>query len=130
MAITLQRFLEKKKCKNVDLVMETLQKFWEEKIKDDKARTTLMSVFHSNDIVDRVEELYARENTKWDEIHKTLRLKTDPRWEKINQMVKLVEGGKCPYDKSELRALPKRQYCQVCDRIYLIPSPSIESGNE
>lgn len=71
--------------------------------------------------IDLAEESYCQEFTEYDLIFQTPRLKTDPKWPKILEMVDDVRRtGKCPFCGEKMIAFDGRQICKPCDRAFAI----------
>lgn len=120
--LTVKTYLTKKRFKE-EVIVEVeriLGLFWRHNMSPEDARSSLMDLLKISAYVDKVEHLYAKNNTAYDPVNRTLRLKDDPLWPKIEKDVELIKKGECPYCHSSLESLTvDRQFCRACDKFYL-----------
>ena len=116
----------KMKPENAKKIVAILEEFWKNgNVNCDHYRDELKKITSSHSLIELAEE-YCREFTEYDEIFRTPRLKSDPNWPKINQMIEDVHRtGKCPFCSQKMVAIDNRQICRLCDRPFGIKKKAV-----
>lgn len=113
---------QKMKPENAKKLVEILEEFWAHGNTNlDHYRKRLKGVTSRTNLIEQAEELYCQEFTDYDLIFNTPRLKNDPLWPVLLQMVEDIHHtGKCPFCTNRMVPFDGRQICRPCSRVFSI----------
>jgi hypothetical protein len=108
------------KPENAKKLVDILEEFWKnDNTRHDYYRSQMKAVTIKLSVIALAEESYCEEFADYDFIFRRPRLKTDPLWPRILQMVADVHHtGKCPFCDEKMLAMDGRQICTPCDRAF------------
>lgn len=125
MPLTLRQSLEKRlDGEQVEEVLSILNKHWQGEYANDlfcvMNRKKLVDLVGTKELADRVEEVYAKENTRFDRIYNFPRLNTDVRWGVVDVMVKKMDETKeCPFCNRLMDTSMSGAFrCRPCSKVF------------
>lgn len=112
---------------NAAKLVSILSEFWANGNSNcDHYHDELRQVTASAAIIETAESSFCAEFTDYDVVFQTPRLKTDPFWPKILEMIERMHlSGKCTFCGGKMFAIDNRQVCRPCNRAFSIKKKGI-----